>query len=116
MDARSSLAARRTSRLEQFKRELEKKVSVYTVTLDVRDRKAVESELLDLPENFRNIDLLINNAGLALGLGKAHEVDLDDFKCDDALDRDNDGHYANEVDGIQIPGGSDCNDAVPEMY
>jgi len=49
------------------------------LVLDVTDRAAVESSLRDLPDEFSSIDVLINNAGGALGLEPAHEVDLDDW-------------------------------------
>jgi 3-hydroxy acid dehydrogenase/malonic semialdehyde reductase len=50
---------------------------VHPIVLDVRDRAAVESALAGLPPDFSQIDLLVNNAGLALGLEPAHEADLD---------------------------------------
>ena len=48
--------------------------------LDVSDREAVQGAVESLPERFREIDVLLNNAGLALGLEPAHRVDLDDWE------------------------------------
>jgi 3-hydroxy acid dehydrogenase / malonic semialdehyde reductase len=69
------LAGRRGERLEAMRVELGRAVSA-ALTLDVRDRQAVQSALGDLPE----IDVLLNNAGLALGLAPAWQVDLDDWE------------------------------------
>ncbi len=74
------LAARRRKRLEELKNELEKITPVHTIALDVRDRAGVEKEISNLPESFRDVDLLVNNAGLALGLEPAWAVDMDDWE------------------------------------
>lgn len=70
------LAARRFSKLEALQKEL-MDTETHIMQLDVRDRKSVAETLTGLPESFQNIDILINNAGLALGLGPAYEADLD---------------------------------------
>jgi 3-hydroxy acid dehydrogenase / malonic semialdehyde reductase len=62
-----------------LKAELSHKSRVHTLTLDVRDRESVTSRLQNLPDPFRNVDVLINSAGLALGLLPAHQTDLDDW-------------------------------------
>ena len=49
---------------------------LWTGTLDVRDTAAIAGLAARLPEAFAQVDVLVNNAGLALGLGKAHEADL----------------------------------------
>ena len=67
---------RRADRLSELQALGER---VYAVDLDVRDRAAVERALGDLPGPFTQVDTLINNAGLALGLGKAHEADPQDW-------------------------------------
>ena len=58
------LIGRRTDRLDALKAELSNKSQVHTLTLDVRDRDSVTSRLQSLPEPFRNVDVLINSAGL----------------------------------------------------
>jgi 3-hydroxy acid dehydrogenase/malonic semialdehyde reductase len=75
--ARIIATGRRTKRLEALANELE--TDVHCVTLDVCDREAVQKMADDLPADFRDVDVLINNAGLALGLEPAHAVDLDDW-------------------------------------
>jgi len=70
------LAARRIGKLEALQKELTD-TEIHVILLDVRDRKSVTETLAGLPEPFINIDILINNAGLALGLGPAYEADLD---------------------------------------
>ena len=70
------LAARRLEKLEALQKELTD-TETHIMQLDVRDRESVAETLTGLPESFQNIDILINNAGLALGLGPAYEADLD---------------------------------------
>lgn len=76
--ARLVLAARRLDRLNNLKEELQ--APIHPVQLDVRDRRAVEACLAGLPAEFSEIDILINNAGLSLGLEPAHETELDDWE------------------------------------
>ncbi|MDF3074229.1 MAG: NADP-dependent 3-hydroxy acid dehydrogenase [Alphaproteobacteria bacterium] len=72
------LTGRRGERLSKLKGEL--KTPVHTIELDVRDRKAVERAVTSLPDQFKAVDILINNAGLALGLEPAHKVALEDWE------------------------------------
>lgn len=72
------LAARRGERLQALAKELPCKTHI--VTLDVRSRAAVESAVAALPADFADIDLLVNNAGLALGLEPAHRASLDEWE------------------------------------
>lgn len=69
------LTGRREERLESLKAELGDSV-LSTITLDVRNRDAVNKSLEKLPE----IDVLLNNAGLALGLEPAWETDIEDWE------------------------------------
>jgi len=73
------LAARRIERLEKLKLELESSAKIHLLRLDVRDRTAVEKALAALPSEFAAVDILINNAGLALGLEPAQRANLDDW-------------------------------------
>jgi len=75
--ARLVLAARRDDRLRALTAELGDKA--HALVLDVRSRAAVERAVAALPAAFRDIDLLVNNAGLALGLEPAHQASLDDW-------------------------------------
>lgn len=52
---------------------------VHTTCFDITDRPAMEAAALALPPQFHHVDLLINNAGGALGLDKAQDSDLDDW-------------------------------------
>lgn len=76
--ARLVLCGRRGDRLEELGRELA--VPVHSLVLDVRDRAAVAQAVAGLPADFAAIDVLVNNAGLALGLEPAHNADLDDWE------------------------------------
>jgi 3-hydroxy acid dehydrogenase/malonic semialdehyde reductase len=69
---------RRTERLAALAAELGDAVAL-TLTLDLRDRAAVEQALAGLPPELTAIDLLVNNAGLARGLEPAQRADLDDW-------------------------------------
>ena len=66
---------RRSERLAALVEELGADV-VHPLVFDIRDAAAIDAALADLPEAFGQIDLLINNAGLALGTGPAQEADL----------------------------------------
>ncbi|WP_058909978.1 bifunctional NADP-dependent 3-hydroxy acid dehydrogenase/3-hydroxypropionate dehydrogenase YdfG [Entomohabitans teleogrylli] len=63
--------------------------SVLTVQLDVRNRAAIEEMIAGLPGEWRNIDVLVNNAGLALGLEPAHKASVEDWE--DMIDTNNKG-------------------------
>ncbi|GAB5099145.1 SDR family NAD(P)-dependent oxidoreductase [Caballeronia sp. LP006] len=71
-------AARRKDRLAALSKELGD--SLLPVELDVRDSNAIKSAIASLPESFAQIDVLVNNAGLALGLEPAQRANLDDWK------------------------------------
>lgn len=74
------LCGRRLERLEALRVELAGAVSVHAVTLDVRDESAVNAALAALPSVFAEIDVLVNNAGLALGLEPAQQCDMEDWQ------------------------------------
>jgi 3-hydroxy acid dehydrogenase/malonic semialdehyde reductase len=67
---------RRQDRLEKLAAELGKD-RVHTLVLDVRHRSAVSAALGGLPKNFSDVSVLVNNAGLALGLEPAQKAELD---------------------------------------
>lgn len=69
---------RRSERLEALKVELGAE-RVHTLALDIRDGKAVAAALGSLPDGFAEVDVLVNNAGLALGLEPAHKASLEDW-------------------------------------
>ncbi len=71
--------ARRLDRLQALADELGE--AVLPLELDVRDRAAVEAVPGALPPGFAEIDLLVNNAGLALGMEPAHQASLDDWQA-----------------------------------
>lgn len=72
------LAARRVDRMQALVRELG--VPAHLVALDVRERAAVSAALGGLPAEFAAIDLVVNNAGLALGIEPAQRAELDDWE------------------------------------
>jgi len=73
------LTARRSDLLSRLQSELAPLAPVHVITLDVRGRDAVSAALCSLPPAFAEVDLLVNNAGLALGLEPAHKASLDDW-------------------------------------
>lgn len=80
--ARLLLAARRVEKLaavaaEALQRGAE---AVHTLSLDVRDRKAVEQAIAKLPAEWAAIDILVNNAGLSRGLEKLYQGSIDDWE------------------------------------
>lgn len=71
-------AARRLDKLQKLAQELG--ANFLPLTLDVSKKDSVETILLQLPKEFQPIDILINNAGLALGLEPAYEADYNDWQ------------------------------------
>lgn len=69
---------RRAERLDALRESLGD--SLHTLNVDVRDRDAMDAAIAGLPEDFAKIDLLINNAGLALGTAPAQQSSLDDWQ------------------------------------
>jgi 3-hydroxy acid dehydrogenase/malonic semialdehyde reductase len=75
------LNGRRKDRLEELCRSLEKRYNIagHVLPFDVRDQQAVFESIKSLPESWQNIDVLINNAGLALGRDYFEEANLEDW-------------------------------------
>ena len=73
------LCGRRQERLDTIQKALSKQTNVHTLNFDVRDKKAVFAAIESLPENFKQIDILINNAGNAHGLDPIQDGNLDDW-------------------------------------
>lgn len=78
LGARLVLCGRRSERLEALQAELP--VPALSLALDVRDRQAVEAAIAALPSEFAAIDVLVNNAGLALGVEPAWQTDMDEWE------------------------------------
>ena len=72
------LLARREEKLHELKAQLN--VPTHCVACDVTDKAAVLAALSSLPEAFQEIDVLVNNAGLALGLESSDKTDWDDWQ------------------------------------
>ncbi len=73
------LTGRRKDRLQELQERFGK-TNVHIAAFDVRDRQQVEEMVQNIPQDFQNIDILLNNAGLALGLGPAQDADLDQWE------------------------------------
>ena len=73
------LCGRRTERLDELQKELSKLTEVTTLQFDVSKRNEVELAIKSLPENFKSIDVLLNNAGNAHGLSTIQDGDIDDW-------------------------------------
>jgi len=76
------ITGRRKERLDELKTELESahSISVLTLCFDVQDKEAVFTALKNLPTHWQNIQVLINNAGLALGRDSFENADLNDWE------------------------------------
>jgi NADP-dependent 3-hydroxy acid dehydrogenase YdfG len=76
------LTGRRTETLDAVKKEAEikHKAEVLALNFDVRDKEAVEKAIEALPERWRKIDVLVNNAGLAVGLNHIQDGVVDDWE------------------------------------
>ncbi|WP_176595076.1 MULTISPECIES: SDR family NAD(P)-dependent oxidoreductase [Sphingobium] len=73
------VTGRRAERLHALVAELGAD-KVHAISFDMRDEAAIDAALAALPADFAQIDLLINNAGLALGTAPAHKADLDQWR------------------------------------
>lgn len=71
------VCGRRIDKLNLLANELGNSLAL---NLDVRDKNAVFEAIKNLPNEFRNIEILVNNAGLALGQNKTQDAELDDFE------------------------------------
>lgn len=76
------ITGRRADRLEALKQEIEQQqhVGVKALCFDVRNRAEVESAVAELEERWRSIDVLVNNAGLAVGLDPIQEGTIEDWE------------------------------------
>ncbi|HVO73351.1 MAG TPA: SDR family oxidoreductase [Ignavibacteriaceae bacterium] len=76
------LCARRIERLKKLSEDLSQKFGTHAhiVQLDVRNRKEVSEKISSIPNEFRNIDVLLNNAGLARGFDKIYEGNIDHWE------------------------------------
>jgi NADP-dependent 3-hydroxy acid dehydrogenase YdfG len=76
------ISGRRQERLLEFSAELKikYKIDVLNLKFDVRNLKEVQSAISSIPENWKKIDLLVNNAGLAVGLNNIQEGEIDDWE------------------------------------
>jgi len=74
------LTGRRKERLSELEKDLiPYNINVLTLNFDVRNKREVETAIKNLPGEWKNIDILINNAGLAVGLSHIDDGDTDDW-------------------------------------
>lgn len=75
------LTGRRRKRLDSLKKELEENhsIKVQILSFDIRNYKETHNAFFSLTAEWQNIDILINNAGLALGLSPIQEGDIEDW-------------------------------------
>jgi NADP-dependent 3-hydroxy acid dehydrogenase YdfG len=76
------LNARRLDRLEKLKLELESEnqIKILLCPFDIRHKSEIEKAISEIPDDWKDIYYLINNAGLASGLGNLHEGDVEDWE------------------------------------
>ncbi len=75
------LCGRRADRLKVLQDELSRQTEVLTLLFDVRNRKQVSAVLQSIPEDWRNVDVLVNNAGGAHGLDPLQTGNVDDWEA-----------------------------------
>ena len=80
--ARLILIARSTDKLEALAQHLKERYNTecQVISFDVCDKEAAKTALLSLPDNWKAIDVLINNAGLALGVDKQQDGNIDEWE------------------------------------
>ena len=76
------LTGRRAEKLKKLKQKIESEgdARVFTLNFDIRSRQETPTAIEGLPEEWKNIDILINNAGLAAGLSTIDEGSIDDWE------------------------------------
>lgn len=76
------LTGRRIARLDELKKELENQyaVKVKTLSFDIQNKEEVQTALDSLGDDWSQIDVLVNNAGLALGKEGFQDADIEDFE------------------------------------
>lgn len=75
------ICGRNQNVLDELRTELSKETDIFSLSFDVRDSDEVFSAINSLPENWKNIDVLINNAGNAHGLDPISEGNIDDWNA-----------------------------------
>ena len=75
------ITGRRTVRLNELQKKLSAAVPVHTLSFDVRDKLATQSAIKSIPQSFRPIDILINNAGNAHGLAPIQHGNSEDWEA-----------------------------------
>jgi NADP-dependent 3-hydroxy acid dehydrogenase YdfG len=73
------LCGRRADRLDKLKKELSSSTEVTTLSFDVRNQQAVQQAVASLPEQWKKIDVLVNNAGNAHGLDPIQSGSVEDW-------------------------------------
>ena len=73
------ICGRRKERLETLQQELSAVTRVHTLNFDVRNKAETETAIASLPDDFKTIDVLINNAGNAHGLAPIESGDVNDW-------------------------------------
>lgn len=73
------LFARRYEKLESLKKELEKDIKIHIVKVDVKKNDEIISAVDSLPYDFEKIDILINNAGLAIGMNEFYNDNVENW-------------------------------------
>ncbi len=79
-DYRLILCGRRKDKLQELEKQLESTTQVITLAFDVRDKTQVFEKINNLPNQWKNIDVLINNAGNAHGLANFQDAELQDLE------------------------------------
>ncbi|MDX9770265.1 MAG: SDR family NAD(P)-dependent oxidoreductase [Tenuifilaceae bacterium] len=74
------ITGRRNDRLEEVKSEIGASHEVHCLSFDIRSREEVEAAINGLPQQWQNIDVLVNNAGLAAGLNPIQEGAIEDWE------------------------------------
>jgi len=76
------ITGRRKERLSEFSQHLKTqfKIDVLSLNFDVRELKEVESAITSIPDEWKKINVLVNNAGLAVGLNNIQEGVIDDWE------------------------------------
>lgn len=76
------ITGRRREKLDALRKQIEKEygATAFSLPFDVRNKEEVEKAIASLPDQWKEIDVLINNAGLAVGLSPIHEGEVDDWE------------------------------------
>src|SRR5688500_18447379 len=76
------ITGRRKEKLDELSKELSRQTGAEILSLcfDIQEKEQVQKSFMSIPEKWKSVNVLVNNAGLASGLSSLQEGDIDDWE------------------------------------